>query len=95
VVVQPAGYRDRDEPERVQKAGHSGSNIIPPCTASTSISRRICQIEFPDTTRWLRLTREARRTSLNLNSRLIDREVVRYGPPRRRDCLQFSRRAQK
>ena len=40
-----------------------------------------------------RLTMEARRTFVNLNSRLIDREVVRYGPPRPRDSLQFSRRA--
>src|SRR5215475_9509238 len=51
MVVHHAGYCDQDEPERVQKADHNGSNIITtPWPPGTSSSHRICQIEFPDTT---------------------------------------------
>src|SRR6516164_7091276 len=47
--IQPDN--DQNEPERVQEAGNSGSkHYRRPRSAHTSISHRICRIEFPYTT---------------------------------------------
>jgi hypothetical protein len=47
-AVHPAGQCDQNEPERVEETGHNGSRRSR--SAHTSISHRICRIEFPDTT---------------------------------------------